>query len=252
MYSPRKGTIRGPSTPSASRDIRSACSPAQITRRSTRCACPAVATSIASPCRVTPVTGVDSRMRPPAASMSSAYARGDGDVVGDRGGRGVQGGQAGGVRLHLGDAGAVDAAQPRHPVLPRGRLQLVEPAHLGGVHRDDELAALLVGQLALRAVLAQQRAPERAQLGLEAARPVVDAGVHDAGVVPRLVPAEPVLRLEDHDLGPRMAQGELAADGQPDDAAADDPEKVASSPDQCRAIPDVPQAVWPRPPATNP
>ena len=50
----------------------------------------------------------------------------------------------------------------------------------------------------LGAEVADQVAATGAQLGLEAAGPVVDPGVHDAGVVAGLVGREAVLLLEDH------------------------------------------------------
>ena len=127
----------------------------------------------------------------------------------------------------------VDPAQPRHAVLARGPLERVEATELVGVDRDDELAALVVGKVALGAVLLQQLPPARAELGLQAAGAVVEAGVDDAGVVAGLVGGEPILLLEDHHAHSWSAQGDLASDGQADDAASDDADALLAHADEC-------------------
>ena len=164
---------------------------------------------------------------------------GHGEVVGDRGRRGVQREQAGRVRLDLGDPGALHPRQPRYVVVPRGHLERVETSDLRAVHGDDELPALDVRQPAVGAVLAQHQPAARAQLGLEAAGPVVEAGVHDTGVVPGLVDAEPVLLLEHDDRRTREPARDLAGHRETHDAAADDAEgalahRPPSSPRCCR------------------
>src|SRR5690606_38410289 len=75
---------------------------------------------------------------------------------------------------------------------------------------------------ALDAVVAQQRSTPGAQLRLEAAGRVVDAGMDDAGVVTGLVGAEPAFLLEDDDSLTRAAARDLPTDGEAEDAAADD------------------------------
>ena len=157
-----------------------------------------------------------------------AIGIGDGAEVGDRRRRRVQCGETGRVRLDVGDARPLDPGETRHAV-GRGRdLQRVEPTDLRLVDGDDQLAALLVRQLALPAVIPQQLTAAGAQDGLEAAGLVVDAGVHDPGVVAGLVSAETVLLLEDVDGEPGIPTGELATDRQTEDATADDPHgKVA-------------------------
>ena len=76
MYSPRNGTIRGPSSPSTGLDIRSAWSPAQTTSWSTRCRGAALASLTSMPAlrRSIAVTGVDRMIVPPAAAISAANA----------------------------------------------------------------------------------------------------------------------------------------------------------------------------------
>ena len=77
----------------------------------------------------------------------------------------------------------------------------------------------------LRAVRTQQGAPERAQLGLEAARSIVDAGVNDTGVVTCLVRCELLLLLEHTHADARVASRQLSCQGQADDAAAHDTDR---------------------------
>ena len=147
---------------------------------------------------------------------------GDRGVVGDGRARRVEGRQPDGVRLDLADLLRREPAQPRHPVVGGGPLEGVEAPHLVGVDGHDELAALDVGDRVLGAEVTQQAATAGAQLGLEAAGLVVDAGVHDAGVVTGLVRGEAVLLLEHHHLGARTPSYDLARDRDAEDAATDD------------------------------
>ena len=224
MYSPRNGTIAGPGARHpTSAATRSDCSPAQTTSRSTVAGRRSVATSIRPPAALD--AGHRGRQPDPTAGRVDLVGerRGDRRVVGDRGLRRVQRRDPGGVRLDVGDA-----RRPRRGAAPgrrwRGRSAPARrTAHSLGVDGDHELAALVVAAArARRSTPDQQRGPRRAQLGLEAARLVVDAGVHDAGVVAGLVGGDPVLLLEHHDPAPGPPADELAADGQADDAAADD------------------------------
>ena len=75
MYSPRNGTIRGPGSASERTASRSDWSPAQTTSRSTVSEPAVVVTLIRPPARSMPVTAVDSRTWPPAASISPAIVR---------------------------------------------------------------------------------------------------------------------------------------------------------------------------------
>ena len=130
------------------------------------------------------------------------------------------------MRLELRDRGAVDPSYAGHPVLARGDLECVEPPELGRVDGHDELAALVVRQRPVLAVLAQHRATSGAQLGLEAARSVVDPRVHDPGVVAGLVRGQPVLLLEDHDLDVWEPTGDLPAHRKAHDAASHDADRA--------------------------
>jgi hypothetical protein len=159
----------------------------------------------------------------PAALAHLAGERvGDAGEVDDARGGGVQGGDAAAVRLHLGQPRGVQAPQPGHAVGAPSTLELVERAELARPGRDDDLAAALVGDPALLAqVLHEPRALD-AQARLERPGGVVDARVQDAAVVAGLVAADLGLALEHRHAPARVAQDQLARDGQPDDARADD------------------------------
>ena len=223
-YSPRNGTMRGSASPSTQRETRSACSPAQTTSLSTRMR---LAPGHDEDAAGHPPDRGDRRRQPyvgPAGPQLARHRLGDGGVVGDRGGRRVQGDESGRMRFELADLARPDAAQARHAVLPGRPLERVQATDLVGVDGDDQLAAGVEGQPVLGAVVLEQPPAAGAQLGLEAARPVVDAGVHDPRVVAGLVGADARLLLPDHDGAVRAPPGELARHGQAHDAGAHDPE----------------------------
>ena len=145
---------------------------------------------------------------------------GDGGEVDDPRLRRVQRREACRFGLDLADLGRPDAAQPRHAVLGRAPLELVEARQVGVAHRHDELPARLRLDPIRGAVLVQPVGARPAQLRLQRARLVVDALVDDAAVVRGLVRAQRRLALEHQHLAP--AQRQLARRRQPDDAAADD------------------------------
>lgn len=109
---------------------------------------------------------------------------GDRRVVGDRGARGVQGRDAPGMGLQLRDLLLGDLPQLRHVVVAGPFVEVLHPAQLVPAHRHDELADLRVRQPPVLAVLAQHGHAPHAQLRLEAARRVVDAGVYDPELCP--------------------------------------------------------------------
>lgn len=80
--------------------------------------------------------------------------------------RGVHGRDAPCVRLDLAHGIAVEPAQVMHAVGPSAIQQATQPRHLVRPSGDDQLAALLVDQAPLRAVLAQLAATAHAQLRL--------------------------------------------------------------------------------------
>ena len=77
-----------------------------------------------------PVTAADVPYVAPGGPQLARHRLGDGGVVGDRGGRRVQGGQPGRMRLELADLAGVDPTQARHAVLPGRPLQRVQAADL--------------------------------------------------------------------------------------------------------------------------
>ncbi len=183
------------------------------------------------------VRQLDGRAEPVLAHAGGAGIRPDlatngGDIgrvgarhrgeVGDRGLGRVERGDAGHVGLDLGEIVGFEPPQPGNAVLvcPFGEPpQRFELALLG---RDDELAARVVGEVALGAVVAQEVQSAPAQPGLQRSGRVVDAGMHDAAVVGGLVAREGRLLLEHDDLRRGRGVGELAGGGEAEDAATDD------------------------------
>ncbi len=147
---------------------------------------------------------------------------GQGDEVDDRGVRGVEGEDTADVGLDLAHLVPVEECDVRHAVGARTLVDLLQPVDLERGVGDDELAALVVGDAVDGGVLDEHLHTPPAQLRLEAARLVVEAGVHDAGVVAGLVGGQMRFLLEDGDGGLGFAEGELAGDGGADDASADD------------------------------
>ena len=134
----------------------------------------------------------------------------------------VEGGDADGVGFDLRDLGGGQAAEARDAVLDASALELVEGAELAVVEGDDELAAALVRHVVLVAVGVEGVAALGAELGLQRARLVVDAGVDDAGVVARLVGGDLVFSFEDEDARVGRAVQQFAGRGEAEDAPADD------------------------------
>ena len=89
-----------------------------------------------------------------------------------------------------------------HPVRVGAIFQIAKTVQLSGVLGDDHLADLAVVDPVLRAVLAEQGDAPPAQPCFQRARRVVDPGVHDAGVVSRLVCRDVVLLVQDDHLTP--------------------------------------------------
>ena len=159
MYSPRKGTIRGAAAPPTS-------SPRPVGLQAATDDQPVDGVPLGAGDDVDPAeaaidTGDGGREQHPAAGGLDLLGDplGDRDEVGDRGVWRVQGSHAGGVWLDLADARPLDAAQPRYVVLASGLLERVEPGDLVRVHGDHELAALVVGQPLLGAVVLDQLRP---------------------------------------------------------------------------------------------
>ncbi len=172
----------------------------------------------------------DGRHRRPesdrAAARLQVVAEGPRDraVVGDRGRRGVQPGDAGRMGLDLPQLVPLEPSHSRHAVLGRAPLELSQAADLGLFDGHDELAAFLVGDPPFRAVRVELRNPEAAEAGLQRAGRVVDPGVHDAAVAARLVRRDVGLLFEHRHRRVRAQLGQAARDSEPDDPGADDPD----------------------------
>ena len=127
-------------------------------------------------------------------------------------------------------------------------LELLQAAELGGVGGDDQLAAALVGDVALLAVLVQLARALHAQARLQRAGRVVDAGVDHPGVVAGLVLADLLLALEHAHRRVRLPSRQLARHRQADDPPSDD-RKVAALGRRFASwllVGHRPQAIWRR------
>ena len=108
------------------------------------------------------------------------------------------------------------------PVLPGPLEQCQHALVLFGVGGDDELAALLVGDVVVVTETNRFAHAAPAEIGFQAARLVVDAGVNDAAVVPGLVEGQRSLFFQQYNALVRLALSQLPGCRQPHDAAAYD------------------------------
>jgi hypothetical protein len=131
------------------------------------------------------------------------------------------------VRLDVSELVSRETPEVAGPVRPPAALELVERRNLRLVDRDDHLPAALDGDPVAVAELVELARAAHAEVGLQRAGLVVDAGVHHARVVPGLVAADRVLLVENDDGAPRMAKRKLARGRQTEDPGADD-EQVAA------------------------
>ena len=161
----------------------------------------------------------------PGRLQVTGHGPGDGPVVGDSGARRVQRGGPPDVRLDPGQLGRAQPAQPGDPVGGGPGLDVPQPRHLGRRPGDDHLADLAVGQVPRGAEPPQPACPLPAQPGLQGTGRVVNAGVHDAGVVPGLVHRDVGLLLEDGDVVAFLL-GQPTRHGQADDSGADDADTI--------------------------
>ena len=132
--------------------------------------------------------------------------------------------QPNGIRFDFGDLAGADPAQAGNRVGAAARLEIVEPGQFPGVGRHDELAAALVGDRVVIAVVVHQPRTLHAQPGLQRAGLVVDAAVNHPGVVAALVPGGGGLPLQHRDGVVGTPGDPLPGHGQADDAGADDDE----------------------------
>lgn len=90
------------------------------------------------------------------------------------------------------------------------------------VEGDEDLAALVVGDVVLAAELLEEVDAATAESCLERARLVVEAGMDNTAVVAGLVCGEHRLLLHDGDLGSRTQLENPSGDGDAEDPAAHD------------------------------
>jgi hypothetical protein len=143
---------------------------------------------------------------------------GDRPVVADPGGGHPQRGDPAHVRLVRPHARLVELVVLDAVGLAAAG-ELFHPRQLGGLRGDHELAAHLVGQVVLAAERDGLRAPRDGQPRLQPTGGVVEPGVDDVGVAPRLVGGEARLALDHGHRAPRAGRG--VGGGEADDAAAD-------------------------------
>ena len=147
-------------------------------------------------------TAGDSRHLASAGDLAAPFAHvrrvggGDRGEVHEAGARRVQSGDPAAVRLERADAIGVEAPQPGDAVRAAAALELVEAAKLCGLGGDDHLAARLTCDRPLFAIGVELARPRHAQARLQGPRQVVDAGVHHARVVARLMCADVRFALE--------------------------------------------------------
>jgi hypothetical protein len=178
-----------------------------------------------------PQTATLRRQRPHLATgldLTAGLAQVVGERLGNRpkvddpGPLDVQGGDAADVRLDLVDLAAREAGDRPGAVRARSALELVEARQLLAAGGDDQLAAAVERDPAGFAEPVEEARAAHAELRLQRARLVIDAGVDHAGVGAGLDGPDAILALEDADPARAVAQRQLAGDGEADDSAADD------------------------------
>src|SRR5699024_8151360 len=92
---------------------------------------------------------------------------------------------------------------------------------LDSVGGDDELCALVDGDVVLIGEVEQQRDAAAAESGLEAAGLVVETCMDDTGVVASLLDGRTVFLLEDRDIGAVVTHEDLTGHGRADDSRTD-------------------------------
>jgi hypothetical protein len=140
--------------------------------------------------------------------------------VHDAGRRRPEGGAAPHVRFEQPGLSRRQRLQRAHAVRLRLPLDLAELRLFAGVGGDDQLAHPAVRHVVGRAPGVQAGVAARAQRGLQAARRVVDPGVHDLAVPAARLHAEPLVPLEQHHRPAARRQFPRAR--QADDAGPDD------------------------------
>ena len=150
-------------------------------------------------------------------------AAGDLAVIDDAGFGDVDAGEADAVRLELADLFRADAVAD-DAVLRAAFDERFHPREFGFFDGDDDLAAEVEGDVLARAELLHRGFAGAAIDRFERAGPVVDAGMHDAGVAAGLMAGDGGFLFEDGDGAAGEAFEEAVGGGQADDTAADDDE----------------------------
>ena len=164
---------------------------------------------------------------PSGARDQAGQGGGDGAVVGDRGARHVQRGDAAAERLDVAHLLRPQKRQATHAVRDAATVDLLQTGNLARLGRHHELAAAQERHAVLLAEAGHGRRPFGAQAGLVRARPVKDAGVDDTAVAAALVRAHAVLLLEDDDSHLRVESDRGQGGREPDDPPSDDDERAA-------------------------
>lgn len=172
-----------------------------------------------------------------AVELDAAAARGDvvgecpcdGGVIDHRGAGRNERGPADRLGLSFADAGCADHVHARDTVGDGALMDRRKPHFFRLVERDDQLAALEIGEVLLGAEVFQQPDAAAAQTCFEASRFVVEPGVDDSGVVPGLVSGDPGFLLQHGHVAAGKAADEFAADGGADDPRAHDDVRGAHS-----------------------
>ena len=154
------------------------------------------------------------------------------------------------MRLDLPQLLRSDRPQTGDAVCVTALLEIGEPIQLGFVERDDQLAAGLVGDAVLVGELLHARLALHAELCLERAGLVVDAGVQHAAVVSALVLPRPVFLVHNGNQQLWMTSVQLASRTQPDDSCSDDDDVIGRSHRSPR-IESLPSSVWSRSPLAS-
>ena len=125
------------------------------------------------------------------------------------------------IRLDLDHLLRPETPDPRNAIGDGAPIDLFETTELVGVARDDQLAALVVGDPALLAVGLEQFDTAAAELRLQRAGRVVDARMHDAAVMAGLVNADLALLVEHRQLAAGLDFGQPARHREAEDPGAD-------------------------------
>ena len=147
---------------------------------------------------------------------------GDSGVVNDGRSRRVQCRDSDGVRLYVLDLLCAQHPGTGHTVSLCPDEDVFKPPVFFGSLSDDQLSALIVGEVLGGAVFLQQVDSTAAQGGLESAWLIVETGMHHSGVVARLVVGQFLLLLVDRNRRAVELVNELTCNGDTDDATADD------------------------------